>query len=241
MPEARYRGWRDGLTTREERFIRDYTVNAAPNPVMRGSRGQGEQARNLARQVGIMEAALDRAPAPPPGLVVYRNLTDSPRPFMDRLLQTKKGEVVKFDGLMSTTADASKLLHGMGTLHPDADVYWMEILPKRGAFVDDLSAYKGDQSEFLMHEGTYLRYVGKRHVKFRGGKELPKPEVVHQWEEVMPDAAEREAQARAEAERVSGPAEQARAAARAFAAKVAADAKAEALTAYASGGGKPAG
>ena len=215
--EARYRKWRDGLDESEREQIYDYTSQADVNQAMRGEKGdlglmKPALVRGMARRGGELNAALKRAPAPDPDLFVYRVLDEvlMPGTMGQRLTGALPGQIVRTDGFGSSTANPGRLVAWAARekrKRPASAVqqpYWMEIRPKQGAFVDSLSAYKGDQSEFLMPTGTYMRYVGQRKVKFRDGekKGRPGPEVVvHQWEEVLPSEVDARALRAADAER----------------------------------------
>lgn len=72
-----------------------------------------------------------------------------------------------FDGFLSTSSNPTRHRAFLEKMVTIAEPYRMEILPRRGAYVDPWSVYRGEESEFLMLAGTFLRYVGKREVKYR--------------------------------------------------------------------------
>ena len=81
--------------------------------------------------------------------------------------------VVRMDGFNSTSTDP-----GRYSSYGKSDVL-MEIRPKRGAYIDRLSATPGEQ-EFLMRDGIQLRFIAKKDVELPGGR----TRTVYQFEEV---------------------------------------------------------
>ena len=189
----KYAAWIRGLTREERKDVYDYTDTVIPSRALRGGYHENAEVRREgARHAGRLDAVLLRAPSPPPGMMVYRQMhRDEMPPVMLRTLDgVEPGDVLRFDGFQSATSNPPRYKSWM--VGKEADAYRMEIRPHQGAFVDPLSAYQGEEAEFLMPSNTYLRYIGKRQVRYRnadGG--YSKLVTTYQWEQVVPrNAAE---------------------------------------------------
>ena len=172
---ARYAQWTKGLEAEEVDAFSVYSRFTGPmNTMLRGGkvpRSSGTTRPYLAERAERIQEALDKAPLPPKGLVVYRR-GDADAASLKRLEAVKPGDVEKFDGFQSATLDPGEMGGGG---------YRMEIRPLRGGWVD--AAGDGGQREFLMGHGTRMRYLGQREKTFLEAGER-KTAIFHQWEEV---------------------------------------------------------
>ena len=171
---ARYAQWTKGLEAEEVDAFSVYSRFTGPmNTMLRGGkvpRSSGTTRPYLAERAERIQEALDKAPLPPKGLVVYRR-GDADAASLKRLEAVKPGDVEKFDGFQSATLDPGEMGGGG---------YRMEIRPLRGAWLGNTQ--EGGR-EFLMGHGTRMRYLGQREKTFLEAGER-KTAIFHQWEEV---------------------------------------------------------
>ena len=186
----RYADWMGGLSRQEEEAIAFYKASSYElNSVMRGLpvTPRPHVDMNMARKApAFINSALDRAPDPPEGLIVYRKVYPKKGGVLDTKLKgVKPGEVEEFDGFNSAS-----LSPGAYGWWREQTPYVMQIRARRGAYIEKIGPERVSEQEFLMRAGVRLRYLGERRITVRDDLGDVVTSTVHQWEEVVEDAAE---------------------------------------------------
>jgi ADP-ribosyltransferase exoenzyme len=151
-----YEPWVKTLSDDDREAIRTYVEDGYLdiNAALRAGRPSAEAAR--------LTEVLARAPAPPPGTVVWRGVGAGPG--TGALQALRPGDEVQLKGFQSATADPAFAER----VSPGAQLLF-EIRPTKGAYVRSVSL-RGDEYEYLMPHGATYRVRGVTAVPFASGK-----------------------------------------------------------------------
>lgn len=148
--DRHYAGWAKRLTRDEGDAIHGFTGSEYID-LNRELRAGADIAKDY--RASLIQAAIAKAPKPPPPELVWRGVSGWPDEFKD-------GDVRKFSGFQSTTISP---LFAKGWNNR----YLLEIKPSRGAYINRISMHKTEYEYLLPHNAEY-KIVGRRTVKFRG-------------------------------------------------------------------------
>ena len=135
--------WAKGLTAGELDAIRSYTGSGYSS--LNEALHKGELSAYLKSKAGRIDAALAKAPKPPPPELVWRGsrLTSA---YLETL---SVGDVVGLKGFQSSTINpgTAKGWAGGGTV--------LEIKPSKGAYLRPISSHKSEYEYLLPHGAKY--------------------------------------------------------------------------------------
>jgi hypothetical protein len=121
-----------------------------------------------------LQQLLNDAPDPPPPQLVWRGIQDASVQTKKSLNmgKYKEGDVFELTGFQSSSLDPStaRSFSGKGIGGEGGTI--LEIAPKKGAYLEPITAYKGER-EFLIPANSKFRVIGRKKVKGQFSFEKP--------------------------------------------------------------------
>lgn len=156
-----YAAWSKDLSHEEKRSFGAYTTSDHHdiNRFLRGDpvfKVNHDAAARMKQDIKRIDAALDAAPAPAPGTVVWRGVKTEELPSM------AVGDTIRLNGYQSATINANvahSFTSDLGTR------VILEIRPIKGAYIAPMSFMSGEE-EFLLPHGHDYRVIGTDKAKF---------------------------------------------------------------------------
>lgn len=153
--EDTYKEWADTLTEDEKTSIRYYTDDAS-DEINERLRENPTKVEGLARDI---QDALENAPEPPPPQLVWRGLS---RNAEETFRGLSVGDVVQLNGFQSSTINPLAMAPYDNTV--------LEILPKSGGYIEQLSDHPYE-FEFLLPHGRQYRIRGEKMLDLQGKRQ----------------------------------------------------------------------
>lgn len=150
--------WEKVLSDSETESLQDYSANSEEiNQALWNKTGE------MASVVANITSAIDKAPAPPPPVLIWRGVSASAAASQKFLSSISNGDVLQLSGFQSTSINP----RSVGKWAGKGGVVF-EIKPSKGAYLESVSWHKGE-FEFLLPCNDKYAVRGVKDIKV-GGK-----------------------------------------------------------------------